>query len=438
MNLRRFDSLFLRLLLAQLLLVAAAMAIFSWLLIVERNQAMAVQYATRWAPTIALAARQAQGCEQPPHDMGSGIRCHQALAAGLKLPVSRMPAVDDFARALARHGMRVDEVWLARGPDGPKLWARMSEPGSPPVWLEGTLPPEVLPSGSLRMKVCLTVLAAAVAWASWRFARRVTRPLEHLRQRMQVHAGSGIAPALPPAGSWGKRASPELVAIDLAYRQLAERLQRTERERALLLAGVSHDLRSPLSRIRLAAEMLPETADNAAGVSSITRNVDHADRLTASFLEFVRAGTVALDETVDLADIVRQAVAGQARPEAELRSRLPDSVLLHQAHGLLLQRAITNLVENALKHGGTPVEVSLLAEGDTALLIVADSGPGLPPDSAGRMVEAFARGDPSRNTPGFGLGLAITQQLVLRLKGELSFRMQGGQHQVLVRLPLQR
>jgi two-component system osmolarity sensor histidine kinase EnvZ len=438
MNLRRFDSLFLRLLLAQLLLVVGAMAVFSGLIFIERNQLLAAQYATAWAPAIASAARRAQGCEHAPREMGGGIRCHQTLPPGLKLPVSQMPAVDDFARAVAQRGMQVDEVWMVRAPDGLKLLALVSEPGMRPVWLEGTLPPDVLPRWSLRIKICLALLAAAVAWASWRFARRVTRPLEHLRQRMQVHAGSGIAPALPPAGSWGKRASPELVAIDLAYRQLAERLQRTERERALLLAGVSHDLRSPLSRIRLAAEMLPETADNAAGVSSITRNVDHADRLTASFLEFVRAGTVALDETVDLADIVRQAVAGQARPEAELRSRLPDSVLLHQAHGLLLQRAITNLVENALKHGGTPVEVSLLAEGDTALLIVADSGPGLPPDSAGRMVEAFARGDPSRNTPGFGLGLAITQQLVLRLKGELSFRMQGGQHQVLVRLPLQR
>lgn len=438
MNLRRFDSLFLRLLLAQLLLVACAMAIFSWLIIVERNQAMAVQYATRWAPTIALAARQAHGCEQPPRDMGGGIRCHQALPAGLKLPVSRLPAVDDFARALARHGMHMDEVWLAHAPDGPTLWARMSEPGSPPVWLEGTLPPEVLPSWSLRMKVCLVLLAAAVAWASWRYARRVTRPLEHLRQRMQLHAGSGIAPALPPAGSWGQRAPPELVAIDQAYRQLAERLQRNERERALLLAGVSHDLRSPLSRIRLAAEMLPETADNAAGVSSITRNVDHADQLTASFLEFVRASTVTLDETVDLARVVRDAVAGQARPQAELRSRLPERLLLQQAHSLLLERVVTNLVENALKHGGTPVEVLLHQVGDSALLIVADTGPGLPADSAGRMLEAFARGDPSRNTPGFGLGLAIAQQVVLRLRGELSFRRHGGQHQVLARLPLRR
>jgi two-component system osmolarity sensor histidine kinase EnvZ len=234
------------------------------------------------------------------------------------------------------------------------------------------------------------------------------------------------------------QAPPELIAIDAAYRKLAQRLQRTERERALLLAGVSHDLRSPLSRIRLAAEMLPESADNAPGVASITRNVDAADRLTASFIEFIRAGVVPLNEVVDVAEAARRAVAGFDRSPHELSVCAPTSLLLQQTHGLLIERLVANLIDNALKHGRTPVEVEVARSDDAVVLTVSDAGAGLPTDGAGRLMEAFARGDASRNLPGFGLGLAIAQQTVERLQGDLSFLKRAGRHQVAARLPLQR
>jgi two-component system osmolarity sensor histidine kinase EnvZ len=234
------------------------------------------------------------------------------------------------------------------------------------------------------------------------------------------------------------QAPPELVEIDRAYTLLAERLQRNERERALLLAGVSHDLRSPLSRIRLAAEMLPELPDNADGVASITRNVDHADRLTASFLDFVRTGAVHLTETVDVAAVVRAAVARFDRPAADLQARTPEHLVLQQAHALLVDRLIVNLVDNALKHGGTPVAVDLAQHGDDVVISVSDAGPGLPQGGAARLLEAFARGDASRGVPGFGLGLAIAQQIVVRLQGQLAFAQDGQRHRVTVSLPLVR
>ncbi|MFY8042882.1 MAG: sensor histidine kinase, partial [Rhodoferax sp.] len=271
---------------------------------------------------------------------------------------------------------------------------------------------------------------------SWVFARRVTGPLSQLSHRMQLHAHHGVDSPLPWPHMQSRKAPPELIEIESAYRLLAERLQRNERERALLLAGVSHDLRSPLSRIRLAAEMLPETADNAAGVASITRNVDHADRLTASFLEFIRTSTVVMDEAVDLAAVALEGVIGFERLEHELQLRSPDSVMLQRAHGLLVQRLIVNLVDNALKHGGLPVEVDIVEEDGWATMTISDTGPGLPQSGAGNLMEAFARGDASRGVPGFGLGLAIAQQVVVRLHGELHFTQDGVRHQVVVRLPL--
>lgn len=433
---KRVDSLFLRLLMAQLALVVCSMLVFAVLLIIERNQLIAPQLARMWAPRITRAL---DLLPTPPAQAlvdGEAIWSGEHLPDGAKLRIRAMPAVEDFTRELARQGVWIDDAWMSFAGGHLRLWLRLKTPQGRYVWLGGNVPGELLPQWAPRMTVGLILLALAVALVSHAIARRVTQPLAQLRLRMLEHAQTGEA-AVPASGLSG-RAPPELRAIDASYRQLAEQLQRNERERALLLAGVSHDLRSPLTRIRLAAEMLPETRANAAGVATITRNVDLADRLTTSFLEFVRASAVALDETVDLVAATRSAVESFERPAHELALQSMSSLVLHDAHRVLIEQLIRNLIDNALKHGGTPVRVDLSSDGDMAALTVSDTGPGLPPDSAGHLMEAFARGDPSRQVPGFGLGLAIAQRVVTRLHGTISFSKAGPLHQVTVRLPLQR
>jgi len=433
---RRIDSLFLRLLLAQAGIVACALLIFGGLLMIQRNQLVAPHFASQWAPRIAAAMRKPDQANKAPLDPDIGRR--ESLPPGFKLQVTQMPAVADFVHELQKHGIAIDEVWFLRQDGHFTLWVHLRKPGSDAVWLSGPVAASLLPSWTPRMSLGIAFMALLAGGMSWIFARRVTRPLEQLRAHMHNHALSGVQSSQALAALQAGAAPPELIEIDNAYRLLAERLQRNERERALLLAGVSHDLRSPLSRIRLAAEMLPETAANAAGVASITRNVDHADRLTASFLEFVRAGSVELNERVDLAAAVQVAVSGFERSETELKANTPDSLLLHAAHGLLIERLIVNLIDNALKHGGVPVEVELLQEGEVAVLSVSDAGPGLPKGGAGRLMDAFARGDASRGLPGFGLGLAIAQQTLVRLGGSLDFSQAAGRHLVRARIPLRR
>jgi len=432
---RKIDSLFLRLALAQAVLLSSSLLVIGGLLVVERNQLSAPEFAILLAPHIKAAVHADLTQVLPVDGLGLSLRRHEHLPEGLKLRVYRMPAAVDFVRALAKHDVVVDDVWLNRSDEHFTLWVHVQVSGSAPVWLSGNVP-SMLPTWAPRMTVGLMLLVVVFGLVSWAFASRVTRPLSQLRHRIQLHAHTGVEPAQPWPSMQSSKAPPELIEIESAYRLLAERLQRNERERALLLAGVSHDLRSPLSRIRLAAEMLPESVDNAAGVASITRNVDQADRLTASFLEFIRASTVVMDETVDLAAVAQEAVAGFERPEHELQLRSPDSLWRQRAHGLLVQRLIVNLVDNALKHGGLPVEVDIVEEGGWATMTVSDTGPGLPQNGAGQLLEAFARGDASRGLPGFGLGLAIAQQIVVRLHGELCFAQDGARHQVVVRLPL--
>lgn len=433
----KFDSLFLRLVRAQVVLLVCTLLLVVGLLRVQRNEMLAPQFAELWAPRIkAMAHYPTNTVMAEAGRQETVIVRHDAAPQGPTLPISAFPAVAIFMDELSGFGVKVDDAHLRYTDEHFDMWLLVQVPGAAPVWMSGTVPWALLPVWTYRLTAAMALLSLVICLFSWNFARRVTNPLAQLRNRMQAHASNGIELPPPAQSMQERKAPPELIEIDQAYRQLAERLHRNERERALLMAGVSHDLRSPLSRIRLAAEMLPESPDNAEGVASITRNVDVADRLTASFLEFVRASTVPMNEVVDLAELMQQVLEGFDRTTDELMVHSPPTLILHGGNVLLIERLMFNLVDNAFKHGGAPVQVDLIEQDGWARLVVSDAGPGLPANGADRMVEAFARGDASRGSPGFGLGLAIVQQVVTRLRGELLFDQHLNRHQVSVRLPL--
>ncbi len=436
----RIDSLFMRLLLAQLVLVLSCVMIFGWLVITERNMLQVPQFAEVWAPLFKSAlARPPAVYPTPVMGLPGGYQRHAGVPQGLRVDVTGWPSARILREALVLRGVAVDRILVALTDGQITMWTHVPAATGPGIWLSGRAP-AVLPRWTLRTTVVFGLLLIVIAAVSWNFARRVTRPMARLRQRMQVHAETGNEPALPTLARVNRGAPPELIEMDAAYTRLALRLKRNERERALLLAGVSHDLRSPLSRIRLAAEMLPEAADNEDGVAAITRNVDHADRLIGSFLEFVRASTLDLDleDEVDLAATARQVVARFERPLPVLRLLAPERLALSRAPGLLLDRVLVNLIDNAFKHGRTPVLVEVLVEGEDAVIRVTDAGAGLPPDDAENLLQAFARGDASRGVPGFGLGLAIAHQVITRLGGRLSFALGSTGHRVQASLPLRR
>lgn len=431
----RPDTLFGRLLRAQLGLLAAAVLIFGTLLVIEHNRLKVELYTAAWARQILTVVQPPGQVPPAPPAPDAHVRRHETLPPGFKLPITHTPSVAGFTRELATYGIDVDEVRLNFEDGRLTLWAHVRVAGGPPVWLSG-MGASARPHWSPEVFVGMALLFLLIGGVSWRFTRRVTRPLAELRQHMQAHAMAGFQPDAPFERMRAGRVPAELLAIESAYAQLVERLQRNERERAMLLAGVSHDLRSPLTRIRLAAEMLPEAEANATGVDIIIRNVDLADRLTASFLEFIRASTVPLTQQVDLAALARRTVEGLARPADAVAVTAPPSLVVAGADALLLERLIANLVDNAIKHGGLPVQVDVQREADRAVLTVWDSGPGFPQDRAGPLFEAFARGDASRGVPGFGLGLAITQQIVARMQGELTVGRVDGRHHLRAALPL--
>lgn len=417
--LRRRDSLSRRLLLLQALVLLLLGSGVGLLFYAERNITIAHLYVERWAPVIA-AALHAPPPPQTLADEEGASWLQPGPPEPSHRPWSHAPRFAALREALAQRNLPVQDLRLSLAAPLPRLWLQLQPPGRAPGWLG--LPAQVLvPEWSSRTLGLLGTGVALLALLSWATTRWLVRPLEALRRRID-----DVAPAAddtPPAGSEAAWAVPEIAAIDSAHLALRQRLAQQERERALLLAGVSHDLRSPLGRIRLSAELLPDDPAWAKRRAAIVRNVQQADRLIESFLDYVRCGELSLDQTVDLAALARSVVAMAERPGDELRLEAPLSLPLARAHPMLLERLMANLVDNAWVHGAAPVRLSLGGTpGGGSWLAVADSGQGLDPAEAAVLQAAFARGDRARGRPGSGLGLAIVRQTVDRLGGRLEFR----------------
>lgn len=427
---RRRDSLFARLLLLQALLGLGYVALFGVLFYAERNATVARLLAEQWAPTLrALSGAHGSAGSAGPAPVLRAERPVHAVTAPAIGP--RLAALD---AALRERGVPLRSMAVALGNDDASLWLELEGSGGTPLWV-GLPGDEITPNVPRRLLLGLALGVALLSLATWWFTRRLTRPLARLRDHMVgLSPDSVIAPqpALPAS------AAPELRAIDAAFADLLARYGRHQGERALLLAGVSHDLRSPLARIRMAAELLPATEANAMRREVIVRNVQVADRLIGSFLDHVRSGELPVDEAIDLAAVIRSAAEQAERPAAELRLESPPSLMLPRGNALLIERMVANLLDNAWQHGAAPVVLRVTVGPGQACIEVEDAGPGISPDARSRLLRAFARGDAGRGTPGLGLGLAVVQRGAERMGGRVEIEAGNAGKGCIVRVCLPR
>lgn len=241
----------------------------------------------------------------------------------------------------------------------------------------------------------------------------------------------------------GKRPRPlqevgatELRTLARAFNGMTSSLQQAEAERALLLAGVSHDLRTPLSRLRLALEML-EGPDRAMAEGMI-QDIEDMDAIIDQFLDFARDESgEPMEPAGDLNSIVDGVVdryVRRHRPVSAAVNPLPPMAL----RPLAMQRLVVNLVDNALRYSGTAVEIRTGSADGAATLSVLDRGPGIPPEAAERMLQPFTRMESSRsNAKGSGLGLAIVQRIARIHGGSIELLpREGGGLEARVTLPL--
>jgi two-component system, OmpR family, osmolarity sensor histidine kinase EnvZ len=251
----------------------------------------------------------------------------------------------------------------------------------------------------LYVGIIIVVLGALVVFMTSLFiVQRITRPLVQAADRAETFRGGENFEPLPEQGPQ------ELVSLARNFNTMAREISTLLSNRTTLLAGISHDLRTPLTRMRLALELLPEDVDPKL-VGRFERNLEAMDDLIGDALRFAR-GAGEPPEEVELVAFLKEVLAS-FEPPVPLSVVGPKQQRLDLAPGAL-QRIMVNLINNGLQHGDD-VRVELRGRE----IHVMDSGPGIPAGSREEVFQPFFRLDHSRNvnTGGSGLGLAIVQQL---------------------------
>jgi two-component system osmolarity sensor histidine kinase EnvZ len=203
----------------------------------------------------------------------------------------------------------------------------------------------------------------------------------------------------------------------LAFNAMQGRISRFVSQRTEMLAGISHDLRTPLTRMKLQLAMLPRSAEADADVAALSEDVEEMERMVESYLAFARGEGTEQPRPADLAALLRDEAAKARRSGAEVDCDLPEALLLPLREGAL-RRAVGNLLDNARKHAGR-IELRLSEQrvGSRlwAEITVDDDGPGIPETERAEAFRPFASG----SSTGTGLGLAIARDILRAHGGEI-------------------
>jgi len=249
-------------------------------------------------------------------------------------------------------------------------------------------------------------------------ARRISRPVEELTAATRRFGDGDLSSRVPPPRRRSPHAPDEIEELTRAWNEMAERVERLVRGQKELLANVSHELRSPLARLRVALELLPRDDASEARVRDLEVDIAELDRLIEDVLTMSRLDAQALPlrrEPVDLgalfAQIAERAALDPATARASVRVAEGSAPPALDADPALLRRALWNLVENAARYGAPPVTLSARREGGVVAISVDDEGRGIAPGDRERVFQPFFRAAGDDDRRGFGLGLALARRV---------------------------
>ena len=381
---------------------------------------------TRWALITADPARRYELLSEL--SQSEGIQVYAMETGEALAPLPMRPFLQEVASelkrqlgpdtqvTLERRGVR--GVWVSFSIDDDAFWVYM-----PRSRIERNEPLRWVGWGAL-------VLVLALGGAYF-IVSLINRPLRELtRAAREVGRGGSPQPVT-------ERGPSETGTLAQAFNKMSADLKRLDDERVLLLAGVSHDLRTPLSRIRLGLEMMDDKGD-AELRSGLVQDIEDIDAAIGQFLDFARLRDaeepVSGSDVNALAESVAARYARAGKPVRLEAGTVKPIALRPRA----IQRLLANLIDNALKHGG-PAGVDVLtgSETDAVFVEVLDRGPGIPAEAAERMLQPFTRLDTARSGSGTGLGLAIVDRVARMHGGRVSLlAREGGGLRVRVDLPI--
>ncbi len=306
--------------------------------------------------------------------------------------------------------------WI-RPPQAPNLWVKIPLLGLE----EANFSPLIFFLG------IIGVLSVA---GGWLFVRQLNRPLKSL-QRAAEDVGRGDFPE--PLNEHG---TSEIMAVTQAFNHMSKGIKQLEDDRNLLMAGISHDLRTPLTRIRLASEMMSELDDFLK--EGIENDIDDMNNIIDQFIDYIRHDSKDKAELDDLNILVQEVLNVETPSDRNIQLVACDCPKIPLRH-VAIKRALANLIQNALRYtdGDIAVFTGYDKEKGCVYFIVSDHGEGIPDSDIERLFQPFTQGDTARGTEGSGLGLAIIKRIVDTHGGsvELSNKAEGGL-QAKVNLPL--
>jgi signal transduction histidine kinase len=269
--------------------------------------------------------------------------------------------------------------------------------------------------------VLMTVAAALLTlWA----VRRLTAPVRTLAEAAEALGRDVNAAPLPENGPT------EVATAAIAFNTMAARIRRFVQDRTELLTAIGHDLRTPITRLKLRAEFVEDEEQRG----KILADLEELEAMVSATLAFGRdARTTEPVSPLDLAELLRTILdeAGDARPDVlDKLNYAGPAHLTVQARSLALKRVFVNLVANAVNYGGSAMVRLVNPDNRMVVVEVEDTGPGIPPGELERVFEPFHRGEPSRNreTGGVGLGLPIARNIMRAHGGDVTLanRPAGG------------
>lgn len=253
-------------------------------------------------------------------------------------------------------------------------------------------------------------------------ARGMNRPLKRLEKLVASLGRDDPEPDLDADSG-----PEEIIAVNRALTRMARELHQAQRDRALLLAGVSHDLRTPLTRIRLSAEFLDDEEISAG----IVGDIEDMDAILDQFIAFIRDGSDEEPVYENLNDLIEDVAAKYEHLELQLKLRALPKLMLKR---LTMKRMLSNLFTNAERYGKPPVDVRTRMEHGEVVLVVRDHGRGIREEDIPQLLQPFSRGEKARTMTGSGLGLAIIKRIVDMHHGRMTLSNHpGGGLQVEIR-----
>ena len=243
------------------------------------------------------------------------------------------------------------------------------------------------------------------------FMRQQIKPIEKLSKAAQQFGLGMKMEDFKPSGASEVREAAE------AYLKMQERIEKFIEQRTLMLAGVSHDLRTPLTRLKLQIEMLSDDKTN----KELLSDVNEMQKMLETYLDFAEDVTREKASKIDLELMIREIIKSDKRDNKKINFNKESTPIFFECRSIAMKRCITNLINNAGSYGNE-VLVSLDENKDGIIISVEDDGPGIKKEDYDQAIKPFIRLDTSRNQniPGSGLGLSISQDITSNHGGKMS------------------